>query len=146
MNLNPNLSVAYFSPTKGTKKAISSLAEALSDTPNFIDLSLPKNRVTPIHFNETDLLLVGCPVYAGQIPPVTGLLQSLKGHHTPCILMATYGNRHYDDTLAQMNQLLSDQGFYCIGAIACVIPHIFSPRLGTNRPDDKDLEQFTSFA
>ena len=141
-----NLSAAYFSPTMGTKKAITHLAELLSSKPNYIDLTLPKNRINPIQFGETDLLLIGCPVYAGQLPPVERLLKNLQGNHTPCIIMAAYGNRHYDDTLAQMNEILSNQGFYCIGAIACVIPHIFSSRLGTNRPDTKDLEQFTDFA
>lgn len=141
-----NLSVAYFSPTMGTKKAVTQLAELISNKPNYIDLTLPKNRVHTMEFNETDLLLVACPVYAGQLPPVEGLFTNLKGNHTPCIIMAAYGNRHYDDTLAQMNEILSKQGFYTIGAIACVIPHIFSARLGTNRPNEKDLEQFTSFA
>lgn len=140
------LSVAYFSPTMGTKKAVTQLAELISNKPNYIDLTLPNNRVHTIEFNETDLLLVACPVYAGQLPPVEGLLSNLKGNHTPCIIVASYGNRHYDDTLAQMNEILSHQGFYTIGAMACVIPHIFSSLLGQNRPDKKDLAQFTNFA
>lgn len=141
-----NLSVAYFSPTAGTKKAITHLASLISPTPNYIDLTLPKNRLHTLTFSEDDLLLVACPVYAGQLPPVDGLLSNLKGNNTPCIIVATYGNRHYDDTLAQMNELLCNQGFKPIGAMACVIPHIFSSRLGSNRPDEKDLSLFTNFS
>ena len=60
--------------------------------------------------------------------------------------MAAYGNRHYDDTLAQMKQILTERGFVCIGAIAPVIPHIYSEKLGSGRPDQKDREIFRKFA
>ena len=51
-----------------------------------------------------DLLVLALPVYAGQHPAVPGLLDGLKGENTPCVILATYGNRHYDDTLAQMKR------------------------------------------
>ncbi|MFQ6808689.1 MAG: DUF362 domain-containing protein [Blautia sp.] len=60
--------------------------------------------------------------------------------------MAAYGNRHYDDTLAQMKEILSNQGFLCIGAIAPVIPHIYSEKLGVGRPDETDGEIFRKFS
>ena len=64
----------------------------------------------------------------------------------PCVILAAYGNRHYDDTLAQMQQILEARGFIVIGAAAPVIPHIFSPVLGANRPDDKDEAEMHIFA
>ena len=60
--------------------------------------------------------------------------------------MAAYGNRHYDDTLAQMKKRLEEQGFICIGAIAPVIPHIYSPVLGKDRPDEQDRQILKRFA
>ncbi len=45
-------------------------------------------------FGPEELLVLALPVYAGQIPAVPGLLDGLKGDNTPCILLATYGNRH----------------------------------------------------
>lgn len=91
--------------------------------------------------------MAAAPVYGGQLPQVeSGIFSSLQGNRTPCILAAAYGNRHYEDTLAQMKEILTRQGFVCIGAIAPVIPHIYSAKLGMGRPDDKDLEIFRKFA
>ena len=60
--------------------------------------------------------------------------------------MAAYGNRHYDDTLSQMKKILEERGFVCIGAIAPVIPHIYSDKLGAGRPTEQDAAIFKKFA
>ena len=91
--------------------------------------------------------MAAAPVYGGQLPQVEGgIFSSLQGNRTPCILANAYGNRHYEDTMAQMKEILTRQGFVCIGAIAPVIPHIYSAKLGMGRLDDKDLEIFRKFA
>ena len=97
-------------------------------------------------FGPEELLVLALPVYAGQIPAVPGLLDGLKGDNTPCVLLATYGNRHYDNALAQMKRLMEARGFRCVGAAAVVTPHIFAPTLGVGRPDGEDLEVLGRFA
>ena len=47
---------------------------------------------------------------------------------------------------AQMKKRLEEQGFICIGAIAPVIPHIYSPVLGKDRPDEQDRQVLKRFA
>lgn len=144
---NRPVTIAYFSPTQGTKKAAEILAEGLTQSPQYLDLTRRKFRKQVKVFKEQELLVAAAPVYGGQLPRIEeGLFTNLKGNHTPCVLMAAYGNRHYDDTLAQMKKILTDRGFICIGAIAPVIPHIFSDKLGTGRPDQKDQEQIRRFA
>ena len=144
---NRPLTVAYFSPTDGTKKAAELLAACLTQSPRMLDLTRRRNRKQEIVFAEKELLLAAAPVYAGQLPKTEpGLFTNLRGNHTPCIVMAAYGNRHYDDTLAQMKAVLSARGFVCIGAAAPVIPHIFSEKLGQGRPDEKDREAIKRFA
>lgn len=144
---NRPVTIAYFCPTQGTKKAAEILAEGLTQSPQYLDLTRRKFRKQVKVFKEQELLVAAAPVYGGQLPRIEeGLFTNLKGNHTPCVLMAAYGNRHYDDTLAQMKKILTDRGFICIGAIAPVIPHIFSDKLGTGRPDQKDQEQIRRFA
>lgn len=141
------VTAAYFSPTEGTKKAAEMLMSCLTQNPVYLDLTRRKFRKQKHMFGEQELLVAAAPVYGGQLPRVEGgIFSSLRGNGTPCILMAAYGNRHYDDTLAQMKELLSKQGFVCIGAIAPVIPHIYAPKLGAGRPGEKDLEVFRKFA
>lgn len=136
---------AYFSPTGGTKKAVTMLANQFSDLYELVNLTDKKERINKIVFSKNDLLIAAAPVYAGQIPIVERLFENLEGKNTPCIVMATYGNRHYDDALAQLKDILEKRGFICIGAIASIIPHIYSKKLGVNRPDNEDEIIMKSF-
>lgn len=140
------VTVAYFSPTDGTRRAAQILASNLTQNPSWLDLTRRKLRKQTVEFSGKDLLVAASPVYGGQLPDVEGLFTNLKGNNTPCIVMAAYGNRHYDDTLAQMKRILTERGFYCIGGIACVIPHIYSPELGANRPNEEDAKEIRRFA
>lgn len=147
MEKNKRVTAAYFSPTEGTRKAALLLAQMLTQSPKDMDLSRRKFRKQTIHFTEKDLLIAAAPVYGGQLPRLReALFTNFRGENTPCIVMAAYGNRHYDNTLAQMQKILEDRGFYCIGAIAPVIPHIYSEKLGGGRPDEADLQEFRKFA
>ena len=140
-----------FSPTCGTARAATLLAEQLSlniptEKIENLDLTTPASRASQYVFGAGDLVIVGAPVYGGQLPPVENLFRNLRGDQTPCIVLAGYGNRHYDDTLAQMANIMTQQGFICIGAISCIIPHIFSAKLGAGRPNDSDLSTIAAFA
>ncbi|MFQ9512003.1 MAG: 4Fe-4S binding protein [Lachnospiraceae bacterium] len=133
------VSVAYFSPTGGTKKAADLVASEFTTRPFTIDLGKRENRRKEIYFEKEDLLIAAAPVYGGQLPVVDGLFTNLRGEDTPCIILVGYGNRDYGDTLVQMQHRLSERGFLCIGGLACIIPHTFSEKLGANRPDEEDL-------
>ncbi len=137
----------YFSPTYGTKRVVEKFVKYLVDMETtIVDNTLPEQRVKLYEFDSDELVIVANPVYAGQIPQVQGLWRNLRGQNTPCIILACYGNRHYDDTLAQMQQLLEARGFVVIGAAAPIIPHIFSSVLGAERPDIKDEAELHIFA
>lgn len=123
---------AYFSPTGGTKRALEAVCGLLGGESESFPLTGPDKKEKT--FGPEELLVLALPVYAGQIPAVPGLLDGLKGDNTPCVLLATYGNRHYDNALAQMKRLMEARGFRCVGAAAVVTPHIFAPTLGVGRP------------
>lgn len=134
---------AYFSPSGGTKRACE-LVGGLFDAKEYVDLG-GRERAQR-HFSKDELLVLALPVYAGQMPAVPGLLDGLKGENTPCVILATYGNRHYDDTLAQVKRILGEQGFRCAGAATVITPHIFAPSLGMGRPDGEDETVLARFA
>lgn len=147
MEKNRKVTAAYFSPTGGTKNAAMMLTGMLTQKPEELDLTRRKIRRQTWHFTEKDLLVAAAPVYGGQLPRLKeSLFTNFRGSNTPCILVAAYGNRHYDNTLAQMQKILEDRGFYCVGAIAPVIPHIYSEKLGSSRPDERDIQEFKKFA
>lgn len=111
---NRPVTVAYFSPTEGTRKAAELLAMGLTQNPRYLDLTRRKFRKQIRRFQEQELLVAAAPVYGGQLPRLEeGLFTNLRGNHTPCVLMAAYGNRHYDDTLAQMKEILTS-GDSCV--------------------------------
>lgn len=139
------VTAAYFSPTGGTKKAVQILTEQMSRHPVYLDLTRRKLRRQQYSFTSKELLLVAAPVYGGQLPCVEGLFRNLRGNKTPCVLLAAYGNRHYDDTLAQLKAIMEEQGFVCVGAVACVIPHIYA-EIGCGRPDEADKKLLKDFA
>ena len=144
---NRPVTAAYFSPTEGTKKAAELLAGCLTQNPQYIDLTRRKLRREKREFSSQELLIAAAPVYGGQLPSLEDtLFSNLKGNQTPCVIMAAYGNRHYDDTLSQMKKILEERGFVCIGAIAPIIPHIYADKLGAGRPDETDEMIFKKFA
>ena len=134
---------AYFSPTGGTKRALEALCGLLGEETDYVELTGPQKQSRQL--GREDLLVLALPVYAGQIPAVPGLLDGLRGEDTPCVLVAAYGNRHYDDALAQMKRLMGERGFRCAGAAAVITPHIFAPTLGVGRPDEEDMAALNAF-
>ena len=126
---------AYFSPSGGTQRVVELVCGLFGD---YETLNLGGRERARRQFQGDELLVLGLPVYAGQIPAVQGLLNGLSGENTPCVLLAAYGNRHYDDALAQMKQQMGEKGFRCLGAATVITPHIFAPSLGMGRPDEED--------
>ncbi len=135
---------AFFSPTGGTKRALEAVCGLFQEGAELVEITGPDRQGRKL--GREDLLVLALPVYAGQIPAVPGLLDGWEGEDTPCVLVAAYGNRHYDDALAQMKRLMGERGFRCAGAAAVVTPHIFAPTLGVCRPDQADLAVLTDFA
>lgn len=138
------MTLACFSPTGGTRRAAEQLAAYLGGADTYLDLADAGQRTARLGGDE--LLLLALPVYAGQIPAVDGLLDGLRGENTPCVLLAAYGNRHYDDALAQMKAALEARGFCCVGAAGVITLHVFAPTLGTGRPNEADCALLAKLA
>ena len=93
-----------------------------------------------------DALLLAMPVYGGYIPKIClPWVEKLQGHNTPAIIAAVYGNRHYDNALLQMKDLLEARGFRVIAAGAFLAEHSIFHEVAKGRPDDDDRKAMTAF-
>lgn len=138
---------AYFSPSGGTKRAATLLCEQFDLPVEYIDCTCPPAKLpAAIPVAKDELLVLALPVYGGFPPRVEGLFSQLRGQGGPCVILAAYGNRHYDHALAVAAQQMSEQGFVCVGGIAPITPHVFAPSLGAGRPDEEDISAFAAFA
>lgn len=135
----------FFSPrgtTKKTARAILGYQEKVEER-DLISSPLTENWTIPTQ----EPLLVAMPVYAGRIPGVCRdmLEKHLKGSGGPAIAVAVYGNRDYDDALAELQDLLEQAGFHVIAAGAFVAQHSIFTKVAAGRPDERDLEIMAQF-
>lgn len=137
----------YFSPTRGTKKYVETVAKVLDADFSSVDLTNPKNRGKDYAFGPDELVIFGAPVYAGRLPLLEEPLYSrIKGNRTPAIFTVVYGNRAYDDALLETKEFCEKQGFIGIGAAAWLAEHTYSEKLAGGRPDEEDLQEAADFA
>lgn len=140
------VTAVYFSPTGNTKKSVEAMAAALCPEYEVLDLTLPREEEEQREFGPDDMVIMGMPVYAGRIPMAAApRMKGIKGNQTPCILVATYGNRHYDDALAEMEDMARSQGFVIKGAAALVGRHTYG-EIQMERPGEEDLKEAAEFA
>jgi len=152
---------AYFSPTGTTKHIALALSTYLKDAltrqgglPSIkkIDFTQLSERVPDeiseiIEVDRDTLFILSLPVYAGRVPNILlPYLKRFKGDHTKTVIVAVYGNRHYDDALMEIWQLLKANGFDVIAAGAFIGAHSFSDQLASGRPDADDISICKQFA
>jgi len=122
-------------------------ANSRSKTVKNIDFTLPDARKEPVSFTEHDLVVVGLPVYAGRVPNVLlKYLNAIRGNGALAIAVVVYGNRHYDDALIELRDILELKGLKVIAGGAFIGEHSFSKIIGMNRPDQQDMSMVTEFA
>lgn len=138
----------YFSPTGGTKKAADYIANGfdLTVTPiNFFDKS---TDLSTLKLSENDIVLVAAPCYGGRAPEIAiNDMKKLKGNGAKAVAIAVYGNRATDDQLAEMQDVLSSQGFKVVAGVEALAEHSLGREIAKGRPnmeDKKILETFGS--
>lgn len=141
----------YFSPTDATEQVTKIMANELSQRLDMekitIDLTKPLGRGKAHTCGTEDILIFGFPVYGGRIPQLLlETLSTLQGNHTLAIIVATYGNRDYDDALLEAKNLLQEKGFIPTAFSVFIGEHSHSRKLAANRPDEKDRLTAVHFA
>ena len=136
-----------FSPTGGTKKAADMLSQGLSDEILTVDLTNSQTDFKQIPLAPEDTAVIAVPSYGGRVPaPARDRILKLKGNHAKAVLLCVYGNRAYDDTLAELSDLAEQSEFRVVAAVAAVAEHSIARRYAAGRPDAKDQETLRNFA
>lgn len=140
----------YWSATDTTKRVVTAVAaqaaQALGLPLEEYDFTLPGARQGAPAFTADDLVVFGTPTYAGRVPNVLlKYLATVQGHGAAAVPVVTFGNRAFDDSLIELRDILTAQGFVPFAAAAFVGEHSFSTTLAAGRPDADDLAQAAQF-
>ncbi len=136
-----------FSPTGGTKKVSDLFTKSFCSESTQIDLSDRNKDFSAFSFHEEDICIISVPSYGGRVPAIAvSRLQQIKGNGAKAILIVTYGNRAYEDTFAELQDVLEDSGFLYIAAVAAIAEHSIMHQFATGRPDPQDEKQLANFA
>ena len=123
-----------FSPTGGTNRVADILCGALHSEWTRLDLL---DEIT-LNTTEEDLCVVAVPSFGGRVPDLAA--KRLKGITGPAraILVCVYGNRAYEDTLVELQDILTEQGLRPVAAVAAVAEHSIMHDYAVGRPDEND--------
>lgn len=136
-----------FSPTGGTKKVANFLANELSLDITAIDLSNVNENFYKYSLTNEDIAIIAVPSYSGRVPSVTiERILKIQGNGAKAIIVCVYGNRAYEDTLVELQDVVQQTGFSVISAIAAIAEHSIAHRYATNRPDMNDYRILKEFA
>ena len=136
----------FFSPTGTTKKIVTGISKGTG-------LEVVEYNLTHVNqlpsipvFSKNELVVIGLPVYVGRIPPVIiDTLALITGKETPCVLVGVYGNRAFEDMLAELEDITRENGLLPVAAAAFIGEHSFSNKLAGGRPNADDLQTAHNF-
>lgn len=159
-----HVSVIYFSPTGGTRKACVALASALAaemaaDPAQEMTEGLSADGTKAVRetdlckvdakcsFGPEDVVIVGMPVFGGRIPAFGAeKLSHCHGNGAVAVSAVVYGNRAFEDALLELNDCLEKQGFRVAAGAALLAEHSMVREIAAGRPDEQDMGDIRVFA
>lgn len=128
-----------FSPTGGTRKAADLLADSWKEDTVLTDLCDPDTDFSRLQIHPDDHAFIAMPSFGGRAPAAAlQRLSSIKGNQASCTLVCVYGNREYEDTLAEMEDTAKQCGFQIHSAVSAVAQHSILSHYASGRPDAED--------
>lgn len=135
-----------FSPTGGTTRIAKYMSTFFGEY-SFVDLCDYEADFSELRIAEEDISIIAVPSFRGRAPTLAAKrISRLRGNGSRAILLCVYGNREFDDTLAELQDLAQDAGFHVIAALSAISKHSECPTLAKYRPDDEDFDRLTDFA
>lgn len=136
-----------FSPTGGTQKVADLLTKALDGECIAVDLTDSGADFSAVAFTPEDVAVIAVPSYGGRVPATaTERLGTMRGDGARAVLVCVYGNRAYEDTLAELEDTAKQAGFHVIAAVVAVAEHSIVHRYAAGRPDVEDAKELQAFA
>ena len=142
----------WWSATGNTEKTVYTIAETLGEALGVPvkekSFTRPAEREEDLVFAPGDLVVFGMPTYAGKLPNkmLPFVQEHVRGSGALAAAVVTFGNRSFDNSLAELAATLEADGFHTLagGAFAC--RHAFTDALADGRPDWDDKRQMEDFA
>lgn len=140
-----------FSPCFSTARTASCLSDRLTEKLSIeklvIPFNTPKDRAEAKLFEKDDLVVIAAPTYAGKLPNklLPDFKTKLKANGSNAVAIVSYGNRAYDNSLAELTAIEKDNGFNIIAAAAFVNEHSMA-HMAFRRPDAEDMAEIRDFA
>ncbi len=136
-----------FSPTGGTQKVADAVMEEWGNHIDRVDLSDARLDFSKVSFEESDVVLAAVPSYGGRVPELAAKrLRQIHGNHAQCIIVCVYGNRAYEDTLVELQDIVEECGFRVTAAITAVAEHSIMHQYAAGRPEEQDIRELHNFA
>lgn len=134
----------YYSPTGGTKHVLDILCSVWDCEKTFIPLD---ELDAPVTLDNADACIIAVPSFGGRVPQVLiPKFEHIRGNNAKAFLVTVYGNRAFEDTLAELEDAAKSAGLFCCGGAAAVARHSILPKYGAGRPDEKDTEELKQFS
>lgn len=140
-----------FSPTGTSAKVAEAITDGIQSaiSGQLINLDATHSIISHETIDKDDLAVIAAPVYGGKMAPIAKeRMKSLAADGTPCILVAVYGNRAFENALTDMVDFATTLGFVPAGAAAFVGEHSYSTAetpIAAGRPDAEDLDEARRF-
>ena len=134
----------YWSATGNTDKTANTIAETLAEKLGVPlerrNFTRPSDRRQPMEFDPGDLVVFAMPTYAGKLPNkmLPFVREQIHGNGALAVGVVTFGNRSYDNALAELCAVLEADGFHTVAGAAFACRHAFTDALADGRPDWDD--------
>lgn len=143
-----------FSPT-GTSAKVSEAVVAgiryalLPDEAGVKLLDVTRREGVTVCVERSDFAVIVAPVYGGKMAPIAKeRMKDIKADSTPCIVIAVYGNRAFENAVSDMAAFAESLGFVPVAAGAFVGEHSYSTAatpIAVGRPDGVDWDAAFAF-
>ncbi len=135
-----------FSPTGGTEKVSGLVAGALDGNTVTVDLTDSGQDFRGVSMTKGDVAVISVPSYAGRVPAVVvDRLGMVHGNGARAVLVCVYGNRAFEDTLGELEDVAKRAGFRVIAAVAAIAEHSVARQFAAGRPDARDVARLAEF-
>ena len=140
-----------FSPTGTSAMIAQAVGQGIRETTGeeVLHQDLTHQEAPESRFDDSNLVIIAAPVYGGKMAPIAKIrMKEIRGNHTPCILIAVYGNRAFENALVDMAEFAMSRGFVPVAAGAFIGEHSYSTPetpIAVGRPDKTDIKDAVAF-
>lgn len=135
-----------FSPTGGTRKVAEIITSQWEGVVDEVDLTSAETDFSSFSFAGDDIAVIAVPSYGGRVPALAAdRIKKIHGNQTCCIIVCVYGNRAYEDTLVELNDIAEQSGFHVAAAVSAVAEHSIMHQYAAGRPDQQDKRELQGF-